>query len=96
MVTVDGTPVPVVGAAAMENGQKCTLVLRPESAVLADEGQLPCKVTLSCFMGAYQNYHVMVGDTLVKITDFNPKNKKIYNVGDTAYVCFEKENVHLL
>ena len=33
-------------------------------------------VTLSRFMGNYQNYQVMVGDTLVKITDFNPKNHK--------------------
>ena len=96
VVTVEGTPVDVIGAAGIEEGKECTLVLRPESAVLADQGQLPCKVILSCFMGSYQNYHVMVGDTLVKITDFNPKNKKIYNVGDSAWVAFEKENVHLL
>ena len=77
-------------------GSRCTLVLRPESAVLADEGQRPCRVILSCFMGSYQNYHVMVGDTLVRITDFNPKNKKIYQVGDNAYVAFDPENVHVL
>ena len=77
-------------------GDPCELVLRPESAVLADEGQLPCKVVLSCFMGSYQNYHVMVGDTLVKITDFNPKNKKIYDVGDSAFVVFDPKNVHIL
>ncbi len=96
IVTVEGTCVEVVGVAALEDGKDCTLVLRPESAVLADAGQLPCRVIVSCFMGSYQNYHVMVGDTLVKITDFNPKNKKIYAVGDTAYVAFEKENVHVL
>jgi iron(III) transport system ATP-binding protein len=96
VVTVEGNPVNVVGAAALEEGKACTLVLRPESAVLADQGQLPCKVIMSCFMGSYQNYHVMVGNTMVKITDFNPKNKKIYNVGDSAWVAFEKENVHLL
>ena len=95
-VTVEGTPVPVTGVAERQEGQDCTLVLRPESAVLADKGVLPCRVVLSCFMGAYQNYHVMVGDTLVKITDFNPKNKKIYQVGDAAYVDFDKENVHVL
>ena len=95
-VTVEGTQVPVTGVAERQEGQNCTLVLRPESAVLADKGVLPCKVVLSCFMGAYQNYHVMVGDTLVKITDFNPKNKKIYQVGDAAYVDFAKENVHVL
>ena len=96
VVTVEGTPVDVVGASEMTEGGACTLVLRPESAVLAAQGQLPCKVILSCFMGSYQNYHVMVGDTLVKITDFNPKNKKIYQVGDTAWVAFEKESLHLL
>ena len=63
------------GAFDLPEGKDCTLVLRPESAVLADSGVLPCKVIVSCFMGSYQNYHVMVGDTLVKITDYNPRNK---------------------
>ena len=96
VVNVEGNPVDVVGVWGIDMGKQCTLVLRPESAVLAEKGQLPCKVIVSCFMGSYQNYHVMVGNTMVKITDFNPKNKKIYQVGDTAYVAFEKENVHVL
>ena len=96
IVTVEGHAVPVVGVGQLTDGKDCTLVLRPESAVLADSGILPCKVIVSCFMGSYQNYHVMVGDTLVKITDYNPRNKKIYEVGDTAWVAFEKENVHVL
>ena len=96
VVTVEGTQVAVQGVQGIDLGRPCTLVLRPESAVLAEAGQLPCKVIVSCFMGSYQNYHVMVGSTLVKITDFNPKNKKIYQVGDTAWVVFEKENVHVL
>ena len=96
VVMVEGTPVDVTGVYGIQQGSGCTLVLRPESAVLSDRGQLPCKVIVSCFMGAYQNYHVMVGNTMVKITDFNPKNKKIYQVGDTAYVAFEKENIHVL
>ena len=95
-VTVEGTEVPVIGVESRNTGDDCTLVLRPEAATLADTGVLPCKVVLSCFMGSYQNYHVMVGQTLVKITDFNPKNKKVYQVGDTAFVDFEKENVHIL
>ena len=95
-VTVDGHMVPVVGVSEQPMGKDCTLVLRPESAILADSGVLPCKVIVSCFMGSYQNYHVMVGDTLVKITDYNPRNKKVYEVGDTAWVSFEKENIHVL
>jgi len=73
-----------------------TIVLRPESANLADEGGYDCEVVLSCFMGSYQNYHVMVGDKLVKLQEYNPKNKKIYNVGDKCKLVFAKENIHLL
>ena len=96
VVDISGTKVDVKEIKNFGIGDTCTLVLRPESAVLADAGQLPCRVILSCFMGSYQNYHVMVGDNLVKITDFNPKNKKIYNVGDNAYVKFDPANVHVL
>ena len=80
----------------LKEGQDCTLVLRPEAAVISEDGQLPCRVSLSCFMGSYQNYHVMVGDTLVKITDFNPRNKKIYQEGENARVAFDPANVHIL
>ena len=93
---IDGHEVEVASIGHLSEGDKCVLVLRPESAQLAEQGVLPCKVTLSRFMGNYQNYQVMVGDTLVKITDFNPKNHKIFEVGDEAYVKFGKEDVHVL
>ena len=47
-------------------------------------------------MGAYQDYHVMIGDTLIKIQEYNPKNKKIYNVGDTAFLNFEENTLYAL
>ena len=80
----------------LEEGKQYTIVLRPEAATLAETGGLPCRVVLSCFMGSYQNYHVMVGDTLVKLTDPNPKNKKVYQVGDTCRLVFAPESVHIL
>ena len=80
----------------MEVGKDYTIVLRPEAAALAETGGLPCKVVLSCFMGSYQNYHVQVGDTLVKLTDPNPKNKRIYQVGESCCLTFDPENVHVL
>ncbi len=86
--------VPVFGEP--KTGPDCKLVLRPESLTLGDEGVLPGKVVLSTFMGSYQNYHVMVGDTLVKITDYNPKNKKIYAEGDTAHLVFDGASAHVL
>ncbi|MBQ2989889.1 MAG: ABC transporter ATP-binding protein [Clostridia bacterium] len=88
-VTVDNTD----GFAV---GQVCRVVLRPEAGILADSGALPCRVVLSCFMGAYQNYHVMVGDTLVKLADYCPVGRKVYRVGDTAYLSFREGCVHML
>ena len=71
-------------------------MLRPEAGILGDTGALPCKVVLSCFMGAYQNYHVMVGDTLVKLADYCPVGRKVYKVGDTAYLSFREGCVSML
>ena len=93
---ISGCRISVENAGSFTVGNTYTVVLRPESAVLADEGQLPCKVVMSCFMGSYQNYHVTVGDTLVKTTDFNPKQKKIYRVGDMAYVKFDACDIHII
>ena len=81
---------------AWKRDDPCEIVLRPEAVQIGDEGQLPCTVELSCFMGSYQNYHVRVGDELVKITDTCPINKKIFQVGDQAAISFEKDCVHLL
>lgn len=96
VVDINGTSVNVPDLGKAEAGGECTLVLRPESAVVATEGTLPCKVVLSCFMGSYQNYHVMVGDTLVKITDYNPKSKKIFLEGEDAYLKFDAADAHVL
>ena len=96
VAAIEGHEVEVSNIGHLAVGDDCVLVLRPEAATLADEGVLPCRVTLSRFMGNYQNYQVMVGNTLVKITDFNPKNHKIYEVGDDAFVKFGPEDVHVL
>ena len=95
-VDINGSKVEVTDLKELKEGDDCKLLLRPEGAELKDAGQLPCTVTLSCFMGSYQNYHVKVGDTTVTITDFNPKNKKIYAVGDQAFVAFDEKNAYLL
>ena len=96
MLDIEGSRVKVAGREGMEIGADYTVVLRPEAAELAQQGALPCTVELSCFMGSYQNYHVRVGETLVKLTDPNPKNKHIYNVGDRCWLAFEPDVVHIL
>ena len=96
ILNVAGHPCVVCAREGMEVGRDYTIVLRPEAATLAEDGGLPCQVTLSCFMGSYQNYQVRLGDTTVKLTDPNPKNKKIYQTGTPCHLVFQPENVHIL
>ena len=96
VLNVEGSELQVPARDDMKAGEQYTLVLRPEAAHLEDAGGLPCKVVLSCFMGSYQNYHVMVGNTLVKLEEHNPKNKRIYQVGERCNLVFEPESVHVL
>ena len=96
VLNIEGNPAKVALQNGMEVGKDYKVVLGPEAAHLADEGGLPCEVALSCFMGSYQNYHVMVGNTLVKLEDPNPKSKKVYEVGDHCCLVFDPESVHIL
>ena len=95
-LSINGTELFVGGKADMKKGEEYTIVLRPESATLTKDTGLPCKVVLSCFMGSYQNYHVMVGDTLVKLSEYNPKNKYIFSVGESCFLHFDPDSVHIL
>ncbi len=95
-LNIEGHEMAVAGRGDLKEGETYTVVLRPESGHLADEGGLPCKVIVSCFMGSYQNYHVMVGNTLVKLAEHNPKNKRIYQVGEECRLVFDPEEVHVL
>ena len=96
VASIEGERVPITNVGHLSVGDACVLVLRPEAARLADEGVLPCRVELSRFMGSYQNYQVRVGETLVKIQDFNPKNHRVYEAGEEAFVAFSPNDVHVL
>lgn len=95
-LNIAGRHVRVENPSGFPVGKRCKVVLRPEAGILADTGDLPCRVVLSRFMGAYQNYHLMVGDTLVKLADYCPVGRKVYQVGDTAYLSFREGCVHIL
>lgn len=94
---IEGQQVAVSQVEQKAAGDKVTLVLRPESAQLvAEGGVLKGEVTLSRFMGSHQDYQVTVGEHVLKITDFNPKNHRIFEVGETVYVNFSPDDVHVL
>ncbi|MDI9506419.1 MAG: ABC transporter ATP-binding protein [Clostridiales bacterium] len=96
-VSLDGIRFPAKKpAASIAPGGSCTLMLRPEGVRLADTGILPCRVVLSCFMGSYQNYHVMVGETLVRLEDAHPVGRRVYKEGDQVYLDFSPVDTHLM
>ena len=96
VIRLEGHDMPVADRPDMEPGREYTIVLRPEAAHLSDEGGVPCRVSLSCFMGSYQNYHVQLGDIRIALTEYNPQNKRIYNVGEECRLVFEPDEVHVL
>lgn len=79
-----------------EKGQKCKLVLRPESLSIDSKGALPCKVVLSTFMGSYQYYQADFNGSLIKITEYNPKHRKTYEAGEEAFLAFNNQDLHIL
>ncbi len=96
ILNFENNRLPVPKRDGMEKGVSYTAVLRPEAAKLSDSGLLKCRVIVSCFMGSYQNYHVMVGDTLIKLEDHNPKNRRIYKVGEECFLAFDAESLHVI
>ena len=95
-VDVGGVDITAESFEKVSKGDSCKIVLRPESITLADKGVLPCTVTLSTFMGSYQYYQVDINGMMIKITEYNPKNHKLYEAGDKAYLNFESHNLHIL
>ena len=96
VVSLYGAEVRVAETQNVNDGADTTVVLRPESTVLGDAGYFPVKVVVSSFMGAYQLYHVMLGDNKLIIHEYNPKGKKIYAAGETAYIGFEPGSAHCI
>ncbi len=96
IVDIEGHQVDVLNPEDLAEGAPVKVVLRPEAAIIGQTGSLPCRVTFSCFMGAYQYYQVMVGEHLVKVNDNCPVNKHIFREGDQAFLSFGADSVHLL
>ncbi len=96
MISVAGGEFEVNNFAGAKAGETSTLVLRPEGVSLAERGLLEGTVTLSTFMGAYQYYQMIVGDIEIQITDYNPVNRRIYEVGEKAYLDFDPKGVYIL
>ncbi len=96
IVDVDGSDIKAESYGNLKAGDKCKVVIRPESVNLCDNGSIGGEVLVSTFMGAYQYYQIKTGNTIIKINDYNPRGHKIYAVGSKAYLNFEDSSLHIL
>lgn len=95
-VDMNGTRISLPLDESLETGTDCEVVLRPESTTISDNGIIPCEVMVSTFMGSHQYYQVKCNDSVLKITDYNPRTKKVYQAGEKAYIGFDPSNLHIL
>lgn len=95
LVEVNGTQFNI-GCTTVEENNTARIVLRPESLKLEEKGLLEVEVIVSCFMGSYQNYYVKLNDNTMIINDYNTIGKKIFDVGEKAYINFDTNNVHII
>ena len=93
---VAGEEIEVNNFAHARAGDKSELVIRPEVAKLSETGVLEGTVTLSTFMGSYQYYQMLVDGMEIQITDYNPVNRRIYEVGEKAFLEFDPRGVYIL
>lgn len=96
MIQVVGKEFEVNNFAGAKSGDNATLIIRPEGATLSQQGILEGTVTLSTFMGAYQYYQMELGGMEIQITDYNPVNHRIFEVGEKAFLDFDPRGVYIL
>lgn len=96
VVSVNGKEIVAETEKNLKIGDVCKIVLRPEAVGLTEKGEIECEVILSTFMGAYQYYQVKAGNTLIKINDYNPRGKNIFDVGEKAFLALDPLSIHIL
>ncbi len=95
-ITVFSEDITVKNHSGVAAGEEASLVIRPENARLSDKGILKGTVSLSTFMGSYQYYRIKIGDMEIQLSDYNPVNRKIYEVNEEAYLDFDPKAVYIL
>ena len=78
------------------SGQSVALVIRPEACTVCESGLLEACVTFSSFMGSYQLYELDIQGSRFVVHENNPKNKRIFDVGETACLDLDIADIHLI
>lgn len=95
-VDIDGKSIQIETESKLNIDDMVKLVIRPESLELQDSGNTEVEVINSIFMGSYQDYYVGLGDVMINIQVNNPREKKIYDIGDRAFIDLDPRQIHVV
>lgn len=76
-----------------------TIVLRPESIDICEAGQgrLAAKVIRKEYLGSYIEYVLITkNENEITVNQFNPLNKKEFEIDENVTIDFEEEDLHLI
>ncbi|PAB59659.1 ABC transporter ATP-binding protein [Anaeromicrobium sediminis] len=79
-----------------EKDEDVLIVIRPEAVELSDTGNTEVSIKSSIFMGAYQDYLIDIDGVELKIVQYDPQHKKVYNKGQRAYINLDGDIMHLI
>lgn len=81
---------------SLQAGDQIKIILRPEAAQIGEIGKIPVTVEESVFMGAYQDYKLVVNGQSLMVIDYNPSQKKVFTSGDKAYLTIDEASLHIV
>ena len=96
VIRTEQTTLTVVKSDNFKVGDAVYIVVRPEAITLKEQGELEAKVTKSVFMGQIQECEVDFGGELLQVTIHNPMGERTYLEGDTVYLEFTKNSLHVI
>jgi iron(III) transport system ATP-binding protein len=81
---------------SLHAGDQIKIILRPEAAQIGEIGKILVTIEESVFMGAYQDYKLVVNGQSLMVVDYNPSQKKVFSAGDKAYLTIDEASLHIV
>lgn len=96
VLDVEGERLAVAPREGMRVGEEYTVVLRPESAALSDEAGCPAPLSFPASWARTRTITSAWATRLVKLAENDPRNKRIFRVGEQCHLTFAPDAVHVL
>ena len=96
LVDLYGVLLHVQGSRQYKSGEEVTVVVRPESITVGNEGQFEGEVLMSMFMGAHQEYFVQLGDVTLNVEQLNPMGAIKFKESEKVRVHINEQSMYIV